>query len=130
VAVRGASGPPRRPLRIQQLLDGAGEHIERGAQLERRHEEFCDMSTARAGKMPRGPALQPGDVVFVPMSESFAVGGVFDTYAKKTSVTIVRKDKAGTKTVVDVKSIIEEGKLEKDMPLNPGDIVFVGESSL
>ena len=38
-------------------------------------EEFFDMSTARAGKMPRGPALQPGDIVVVPMAESFAVTG-------------------------------------------------------
>jgi len=59
-----------------------------------------------------------------------ALGGGFDIYAKKSSVTVVRKDKPGHTMAVDVKAIIEEGKLDKDLQLSPGDVVFVGESAL
>jgi len=64
------------------------------------------------------------------LTRLIALGGGFDTYARKSAVTIVRKDKPGSTVKVDVKAIIEEGKLDKDLPLSPGDVVFVGESAL
>ena len=63
------------------------------------------------------------------LSRLIALGGGFETYAKKSSVVIIHQGRPG-KTVVDVKSIVEDGKLDLDVPLIPGDMVFVGESKL
>jgi protein involved in polysaccharide export with SLBB domain len=95
------------------------------------------MVSSNDGYMLLGRVKTPG-VYYAPgvgggplmLSRLIALGGGFETYAKKSSVIIVRKEKPGATTVVDVKSIIEEGKLEKDVPLSPGDMVFVGESTL
>jgi protein involved in polysaccharide export with SLBB domain len=117
-----------------------------------------DIEAAGKGDAAQDPIVQDGDQIVVSSSDGYvllgrvrqpgvyytpgiggapltlsrlvALGGGFETYAKKSAVIIVRKDKPGVATPVDVKSIIEEGKLEKDVPLNPGDMVFVGESAL
>jgi protein involved in polysaccharide export with SLBB domain len=64
------------------------------------------------------------------VSRLIAMAGGFEAYAKKSAVSIMRKGQPKAQTKVDVKAIMENGEMDKDVQLLPGDIVFVGESIL
>ena len=80
-----------------------------------------------AGRV-RTPGLYPAPAGSLRISRLIIAAGGFDLHAKKTSVTVIRKGKPGEPVKVDVKAIIEEGQLDKELLIYPGDIVFVGES--
>jgi protein involved in polysaccharide export with SLBB domain len=64
----------------------------------------------------------------VKVSHLIVMAGGFDLHAKKTAVTVIRKDKPGESIKVDVRAVLEDGHLDKDVSLFPGDMVFVSES--
>lgn len=81
-----------------------------------------------AGKV-RAPGIYPVPAGgSVKISRLIVMAGGFDMHAKKTAVTVIRKDKPGELVKVDVRAVIEDGHLDKDVLLFPGDIVFVSES--
>jgi polysaccharide export outer membrane protein len=64
------------------------------------------------------------------VSRLIAMAGGFGQYAKKSDVKVIRKDKPGQPIRVDMKLVMDEGRLDQDLLLNPGDMVFVGESGM
>ncbi|MCW8132586.1 MAG: SLBB domain-containing protein [Planctomycetota bacterium] len=90
--------------------------------------------TASEGILLMGRVGQPG--VYYPVggamtvSKLIALGGGFGQYAKKNSIIVVRKDRSGPPLRVDMRAVLEEGKVDQDVKLDIGDTVFVGESGL
>jgi polysaccharide export outer membrane protein len=75
-----------------------------------------------------GPVDMPGDEQLT-LSKAVLRAGGFTDYADKHHVKVTRKadaDNGPSKTfMVDVSEILEEGKTEKDLLLEPGDTIFV-----
>jgi protein involved in polysaccharide export with SLBB domain len=75
-----------------------------------------------------GPVDMPGDELLT-LSKAILRAGGFTDYADKHHVKVTRKvdaDKGPSKTfMVDVSEVLEEGKTDKDMLLEPGDTIFV-----
>jgi protein involved in polysaccharide export with SLBB domain len=84
-----------------------------------------------AGFTVLGKVHSPGSYFGKPMTVSrlIALAGGLDQFAKK-SITISRKDEPGRPLRVDLSEITKDGRTEKDVTLNPGDIVYVGENML
>lgn len=104
----------------------------------------------------KDPVLQPGDMVLVPtlkkifvmgnvnaqgaydipsdrrltVTQAISMAGGFNKIARESKVRILRPGADGKNSmiVVDVGEILSDGKLDRDVPLQPGDIVFVPES--
>ena len=70
----------------------------------------------------------PGDEVFT-LSKAILRAGGFTEYADKKRVKVTRKaDSASDKTttiIVNVNDIFEKGRMENDLKLDPGDLIFV-----
>jgi polysaccharide export outer membrane protein len=74
-----------------------------------------------------GPVELPGDEPITVSKAVVRVGG-FTEYADKRHVRVTRRETGSdqTKTViVDLSKVIEEGKTDQDMVLEPGDSIFV-----
>ncbi len=75
-----------------------------------------------------GPQDIPGDEVFT-LSKAIMRAGGFTDFADKKNVKITRKggpnEPDNKVIVVNVADIIEKGKAERDVPLDPGDLVYV-----
>ena len=75
-----------------------------------------------------GPQEIPSDEVFT-LSKAVMRAGGFNDFADKKKVRITRKGSSeqpeGKILEVDVGAVIEGGKAEKDVKLEPGDIVYV-----
>jgi len=75
-----------------------------------------------------GPVDMPGDEELT-LSKAVLRAGGFTDYADKRHVKVTRKVDAETgasKTLtVDLNEVLEEGKTDKDMLLEPGDTIFV-----
>lgn len=77
---------------------------------------------ARTGLLPLYPDRP------MKLSEAITAMGGFGKYADDRRVKVTRSTGAGVQTlVVDVKSINQEGKLDRDLELRDGDKVFVPE---
>jgi len=78
-----------------------------------------------------GPQDIPSDEVFT-LSKAILRAGGFGDFADKKDVKVTRKDEAGNdKTfTVNVADILEKGKTEGDMTLQPGDFIYVPERSI
>src|SRR6266498_2481558 len=80
-----------------------------------------------------GPQEIPSDEVLT-LSKAIMRAGGFNDYADKHNVKVTRKagpTEADNKTfVVDVSQVFEKCKTERDLPLEPGDIVLVPERLL
>jgi polysaccharide export outer membrane protein len=80
-------------------------------------------------RMP-GPLEIPSDEVLT-LSKAIMRAGGFNDFADKRNVKVTRKSGASgsdKKTfVVDVAEIFEKGKVERDLPLEPGDLILVPE---
>jgi len=95
-----------------------------------------DLMTKSRGKVYLvGPVRAPGPQE-IPSDEILTIGkailraGGFTDYADKKNVKITRKGSGGhdTKTmIVDVDQIFEKGKTEKDLALEPGDLILIPE---
>jgi protein involved in polysaccharide export with SLBB domain len=75
-----------------------------------------------------GPVEMPGDEELT-LSKAVLRAGGFTDYADKRHVKVTRKvdgEPGGSKTItVDLNQVLEEGRTDKDMLLEPGDTVFV-----
>ena len=75
-----------------------------------------------------GPVDMPGDEKLT-LSKAVLRAGGFTDYADKRHVKVTRKgdaDNGPSRTfMVDVSQILEEGRTEKDLLLEPGDTIFV-----
>jgi len=81
------------------------------------------------GQLRTGGAVEiPGDEVFT-LSKAILRAGGFTEFADKRHVKLTRKSgDAGAQTTnvtVDVSDILERGKTEGDLKLEPGDLIFV-----
>jgi polysaccharide export outer membrane protein len=86
-----------------------------------------------------GPVRTPG-AQEIPSDETLTLSkaimraGSFNDFADKKNVKVTRKGGSGeraTKTfVVDVAQILEKGKTEGDLPLEPGDLVVIPERAI
>jgi protein involved in polysaccharide export with SLBB domain len=71
----------------------------------------------------------PGNEVFT-VSKAVLCAGGFAESANMNSVTVTRSSEPGGTTehfIVDVEQILEKGRLDKDLALKPGDMIFVPE---
>lgn len=78
---------------------------------------------------PGAYRLPPG--VPATLSRYVSVAGGFTRFARSNRVRLIRRDAAGDEErvrVVDMRQIIELGKVEEDLGVKPGDIIFVPES--
>jgi polysaccharide export outer membrane protein len=77
-----------------------------------------------------GPQEIPSDEVLT-LSKAILRAGGFGDYAEKHKVRVTRKGgaAAGQDKVftIDVAAILEQGKTESDLPLEPGDLIYVPE---
>jgi polysaccharide export outer membrane protein len=77
-----------------------------------------------------GPQEIPSDEVLT-LSKAILRAGGFGDYADRHKVRVTRKGgAAGGKDqvfTVDVAAILEQGKTESDLPLEPGDLIYVPE---
>ena len=75
----------------------------------------------------RGPGPQdiPADEVYT-VSKAIIRAGGFSDFAKKNKVKVTRRN--GESMVVDVKRVIEKGKTEEDVVLQPDDQIFVDQN--
>jgi protein involved in polysaccharide export with SLBB domain len=80
-----------------------------------------------------GPVELPSDEVLT-LSKAILRAGGFTDYADRRYVKVTRKDVAGKDAVskedkktfvVDVGKIFDKGKIETDLTLEPGDLIFV-----
>ncbi|HUD47641.1 MAG TPA: polysaccharide biosynthesis/export family protein [Candidatus Baltobacteraceae bacterium] len=75
-----------------------------------------------------GPVELPTDEVLT-LSKAILRAGSFTDYADKRHVKVTRKDSTGKEDkktfIVDVGEIFDEGKIETDLVLEPGDLVCV-----
>ena len=80
-----------------------------------------------------GPQDIPSDEVFT-LSKAILRAGGFGDFADKHDVRVTRKGAAGSKQdqtfTVDVGQILEKGKTQKDMVLEPGDFIYIPERSV
>lgn len=114
----------------------------------------CDFEAAMdKGDMAQDPIIKDGDQINVSASEGIllmgkvgapgvyypvagtmtvskiiALAGGFGQFAKKSNVLVVRKGQPGQPIRVDLKAVLEDGRLDQDVKLEIGDTVFVGES--
>ena len=81
----------------------------------------------------QGPIDIPPNVTLTASKAILGVGG-FTDWAKKTKVKILRAPKTtgGTKQeiFVDMDAVLKEGQTEKDVPLQPDDIIVVPRSKI
>jgi protein involved in polysaccharide export with SLBB domain len=74
-----------------------------------------------------GPQDIPSDEVLT-LSKAILRAGGFSDFADKKNVKVTRKVDGADKTfVVDVAEVLERGRTDRDMPLEPGDLVYVPE---
>jgi polysaccharide export outer membrane protein len=78
-----------------------------------------------------GPQDIPSDEAFT-LSKAILRAGGFGDFADKKEVKLTRKDEKGNdKTfTINVAEILEKGKTEGDMTLEPGDFIYVPERSI
>lgn len=71
--------------------------------------------------IPRGEELT--------VSQAVLKAGGFADFADKRRVTVMRRGADGgvSQTTVDVKDVLEKGRFDEDVVLQPGDYVFVRE---
>ena len=82
-----------------------------------------------------GEVMRPGPVNMPPtmdltVTKLLQEAGGCKPFADKGSIRVTRCDKDGnmTRTTVDLKEIGKDGRIDKDMPLRAGDVVWVPET--
>jgi polysaccharide export outer membrane protein len=82
-------------------------------------------------RMP-GPVEMPSDETLT-LSKAILRAGGFTDFADKRHVQVTRKGAGAADKqsfVVDVGQIFDQGKIERDLTLEPGDLIFVPERSI
>lgn len=78
---------------------------------------------------PGAYRLPPG--IPVTVSRCVSMAGGFTKFARSNKVRLIRRRADGPEdrmTVLDMRLVIEHGKMEEDLTVSPGDIIFVPES--
>lgn len=90
--------------------------------------------TKTRGKVLVSGMVLKADSVDIPVDEGltvtkaiFKAGGFQEPFANKKEVSLTRKLPDGSKTnmIINVQEILEKGKSEKDIPLQPDDMIYV-----
>jgi len=76
-------------------------------------------------KVPGPQPIAPGEKLTASGAVIKAGGGTQFADLRKTKVTRKNKDGTSKTIMVDVKAVLEQGKLEQDVDLEDGDFVFV-----
>ena len=76
-------------------------------------------------KLPGAQDILPGDTLTVSGAIVKAGGGTQFADLRKVKLTRKMKDGTSKSYNVDVKAVLEEGKMDKDMQLQDGDYIFV-----
>jgi protein involved in polysaccharide export with SLBB domain len=78
-----------------------------------------------------GPQEIPSDEVLT-LGKAITRAGGFTDFADKRNVKVIRKTSAGEQKtlVVDVGEILDKGKVERDIPLETGDLILVHERAI
>ena len=74
-----------------------------------------------------GPVDMPGDEVLT-LSKAVLRAGGFTEYADKRHVKVTRRGEGAAPAqafTVDLQTVLENSKTEKDIPVEPGDSIFV-----
>jgi polysaccharide biosynthesis/export protein len=75
----------------------------------------------------QGPVEIPPGEVFTVSKVILKAGGLAD-FANKRKVRLVRRAGSGTETrIVDLEEIIDRGRVEKDPPVEPDDMIIIPE---
>ncbi len=137
------------------LLPGADERRVKITRTEPPSVLRVDFEAVSASEDPiEDIPLEPGDVVYVPerekvyvlgqvknpcaysvpsgkvltVSKAVSLAGGFTRYARYARVRVTRRTGEGVKSfTVDVGEVMAKGVVEKDLELEPGDLVFVPE---
>lgn len=94
-----------------------------------------DAATKIRGKVYIWGQVRNQGPIEIPSGENFTVGkailraGGFGDFAKKTAVKLIRSDENGKKETfeLDMEQILEKGKTEEDMTVQPDDFIIVPE---
>jgi len=77
-----------------------------------------------------GPQEIPSDEVLT-LSKAILRAGGFTDFADKKNIRVTRRAKAGESQdevyTINVEKVLEKGRVENDLPLEPGDLIFVPE---
>jgi polysaccharide export outer membrane protein len=93
-----------------------------------------DFMTKSRGKIYLAGAVKVPGAQDIPSDETLTLGkaimraGGFGDYADKKRVQVTRQAGTGSgprQFLVDVEQILEKGRTEKDLPLEPGDLIFI-----
>jgi len=79
-----------------------------------------------------GPQEIPSDEILT-LSKAILRAGGFSDFADQKNVKVTRKsntDAEDQKFVVNVADVLAKGKTESDLPLEPGDLIYVPERSI
>lgn len=76
-------------------------------------------------KIPGAQEIPPGEKLTASGSVVKAGGGTQFADLRKVKVTRKNKDGSSKTTIVDVKAVLEQGKMEQDVELQDGDYIFV-----
>jgi protein involved in polysaccharide export with SLBB domain len=79
-----------------------------------------------------GPQEIPSDEILT-LSKAILRAGGFSDFADQKNVKVTRKsgpDAEEKKFMVNVADVLEKGKTESDLPLEPGDLIYVPERSI
>lgn len=80
-----------------------------------------------------GPQEIPSDETLT-LSKAILRAGGFGDFADKHNVRVTRKGTGTTGAdqtyIVDVAQILEKGKTDKDLPLEPGDFIYIPERTI
>lgn len=126
--------PKQLAMRVSDALEveyyyQATIHINEYKDLTNRGQIFLLGQVARQGAM----TIPPGEVLTV--SKAILRAGGFTQNADATRVTLIRRGGPGedeSKTEINVARILETGKLDEDLIIEPDDFIFVataGDSS-
>ena len=82
-----------------------------------------------------GEVVSPGPVnipstMALPVTKALQMAGGLKPFADRSAICVTRCDKDGrqTRTYVDLKEIGKDGRVDKDMSLRAGDVVWVPET--
>jgi len=95
-------------------------------------EGFGELATGRIfifGQVGRQGVLEVKPDEEMTLGQAILLSGGFGDFADKRKVRIIRKraGKEPEKITVDLKDVLEKGRIEKDIKLEPGDYIFVPE---
>jgi polysaccharide export outer membrane protein len=80
-----------------------------------------------------GPQEVPSDEVFT-LSKAILRAGGFSDFSDRKNVRVTRKatrpDEQDKTFIIDVNAILEKGKTDRDIVLEPGDFIYVPERAI